>query len=143
MKGYLLVAAAACAAVLALGGNLAWAGGPVAAFDIPFPFEVQGRTMPPGHYVVTPMGSGLGKLALLNKCCGKLMMATVAGRLDSTSGDKVSAVFHGTNGKYVLSEIHRPGPMHGQHELPVSLAGGQTTIAEQGQKHEVVIVAGR
>ena len=139
MKRKVLIGAAVCAAALVLGGGLAWAAGPVASFDIPFTFEVHGKVMPPGHYVVTPTGTGLGKLALKNECCGKLVMAIVAGNLQANGdNNKVSAVFRGTNGKYVLSEIHRPGFHRGMH---VRIVGGQTTIADQNQTQRVVIGA--
>ena len=110
--------------------------GDVAA-DIPFPFIVEGQTLPAGHYIVSRVGDSTlriqGSMHL-----GMFVSANSSQR--SASDNSCKLVFHRYGDSYFLSQVWGAGNAHGR-ELLRSRA--ERELAAKAASKENTVVAAR
>ena len=78
---------------------------------IPFSFVVAGRTLPPGHYVLSTLGEQTVRVASAHTRSAFVMTSRVDARVPGSEG---KLVFHRYQDMYFLAQVWRAGSSHGK-----------------------------
>jgi len=108
-----------------------------AVADIPFPFVAAGKTLPAGHYIVSPVGDH--SLRIQGSAPQGIFVPTnVAQRAASDNSCKL--VFHHYGSSYFLSQVWVTGNTLGRQLLP---SRAERELAARAATAENTVVAAR
>jgi len=101
---------------------------------IPFSFVVAGRTLPPGHYVLSTLGEQTVRVASSHNQSAFVMTSRVDARRPAASG---KLVFHHYQDMYFLAQVWRAGSSQGQqvYKSPV-----EEDLEHKGARLEIAIL---
>ena len=102
--------------------------------DIPFPFVVANRTLPPGRYTVTPIGEKNFRIYATKK---QGVVFQIHGMQRSTPEGVTKVVFHRYGDTYFLSELWVAGNDIGSQLFP---SAAETEMGKRSDKEIAVLV---